>query len=284
MTAAFDRNTLGHYMEEITRIPLLSRDEELELGRRIHTGNDPEALNRLVESNLRLVVKIAHDFTDRGLSIDDLVAEGNIGLTKAAKRFDPTRGAKFSTYASWWIRQSIQRALAGQARTIRLPVHAIEKVTQIHRAETELRGETGREPTDGDIARRTKLNRAKVGHLRAVSNPPMSLDEPITEDGRTATETVGDDTAASPYEELSFRDIVSHLDRLLGSLSERERRILNARFGLAGATPRTLTEVGEEFGITRERIRQLQNSALSKLRAALLAIETPPSLAAALLN
>ncbi|HUF61702.1 MAG TPA: RNA polymerase sigma factor RpoD/SigA [Verrucomicrobiales bacterium] len=282
MTAAFDRNTLGHYMEEIIRIPLLSRDEELRLGRRIQTGKDPEALNRLVESNLRLVVKIAHDFTDRGLSIEDLVAEGNIGLTKAAKRFDPTRGAKFSTYASWWIRQAIQRALAGQARTIRLPVHAIGKVTQINRIEMDLRAETGREPTDAEIARRAKLDRAKVGHLRAVSNAPMSLDEPLTEDGRTATEVVGDETAVSPFDQLSSRDIALQLDRLLDSLNERERRILDARFGLAGGSPRTLREVGEEFGITRERIRQLQNSALSKLRSALLAIETPPSLLAAL--
>jgi RNA polymerase primary sigma factor len=282
MNAVSDRNTLGHYMEEISRVPLLSRDEELELAARIQEHRDPEALGCLIEANLRLVVKIAHDYTDRGLSIDDLVAEGNMGLTKAAKRFDPKRGAKFSTYAAWWIRQAMQRALAGQARTIRLPVHAIEKVTRIHRSELDLRNETGLEPTDAQIARRAKMSKAKVNHLRGVSSAPISLDEPLSEGGRSAADSIADESAVSPCEDLSSRDIAGQLERLLRGLNDRERRILDARFGLAGGVPRTLTEVGQEFGITRERIRQLQNAALSKLRAALMAMETPPSLMAAL--
>lgn len=263
------------YLREIGKTPLLTVEEEVELAAKIKAG-DKEARTHMIKANLRLVVKIAHDYANFGLPLLDLVSEGNIGLMKAVERFDPAKGGKLSTYAAWWIKQSIKRALANQSKTIRLPVHLVDKITKIRRVSTSMSEFLGREPTDEELAEEVGISAAKLAQLRTVSIRPASLDAPMNEDDSTQFgEIIGDDTAVDPAENLSDRDLQEEISDLLGVLDDRERKIIMSRFGLDGGNTRTLEEVGVKFGVTRERIRQLQNIALAKLRRALRKREHP---------
>jgi RNA polymerase primary sigma factor len=263
------------YMREIAQTPLLTQEEEVDLAAKIRAG-DPEARSKMIRANLRLVVKIAHDYSHFGLPMADLISEGNIGLMKAVERFDPSKGGKLSTYAAWWIKQSIKRALANQSKTIRLPVHLVDKIAKIRRLSVSLSEELGREPTDDELAEEVGIPAPKLAQLRVASMRPASLDAPVSEeDSKELGETVGDEEAHSPLEQLSDSNLIDELGGILGVLDERERRIITARFGLEGGNPKTLEEVGRRFGVTRERIRQLQNGALRKLRRALNRREKP---------
>ena len=263
------------YMREIGKTPLLTIQEEIVLAAKIKRGNK-EARATMIKANLRLVVKIAHDYGNIGLPLMDLISEGNIGLMKAVERFDPAKGGKLSTYAAWWIKQSIKRALANQSKTIRLPVHLVDKISKIRRVAISMSEALGREPTDEELAEEVGICAAKLAQLRTVSIRPASLDAPMSEeDGTQFGEIVGDDNAVDPAENLSDKNMQEEIADLLHVLDERERKIIMARFGLDGGNARTLEEVGEKFGVTRERIRQLQNMALAKLRRALRKREHP---------
>jgi RNA polymerase primary sigma factor len=265
-----ERNNLQLYLQEIGKTPLLTIDEEVKLAKRIMKG-DKAARDHMISANLRLVVKIAMDYKDFGLPLLDLISEGNLGLIKAVERFDPSKGGKLSTYAAWWIKQSIKRALANQSKTIRLPVHLVDKISKMRRTAMALTEELGREPTDEEIAIELQVPTSKVAHLKSVSVRPASLDAPIGEDGDSTTfgEIVGDDNAVSPAENLQLSGRNSALNALVESLDPREAEIIRYRFGLDGRDELTLEEVGEKFRVTRERVRQLQNLALSKMRKAL---------------
>tara|TARA_R110000850_G_scaffold150491_4_gene273077 strand:+ start:2143 stop:3021 length:879 start_codon:yes stop_codon:yes gene_type:complete len=263
------------YLREIGKTALLTREEEVELADRIKNG-DKEARAHMIKANLRLVVKIAQDYANYGLPLLDLISEGNIGLMKAVERFDPNKGGKLSTYAAWWIKQSIKRALANQSKTIRLPVHMVDKISKMRRVAMVLSEELGREPTDEELSEEIGIDRAKLSQLKSAAQRPASLDAPIGDDDSTQFgEIIGDEKARTPLELLSHKNMHMQLDDLLEVLDERERKIVDARFGLAGQKPKTLEEVGQEFGVTRERIRQLQNIALKKLRRALQKKEDP---------
>lgn len=263
------------YLREIGKTALLTPQEEIELAERIKKG-DKEARSHMIQANLRLVVKIAQDYANYGLPLLDLISEGNIGLMKAVERFDPNKGGKLSTYAAWWIKQSIKRALANQSKTIRLPVHMVDKISKMRRVAMVLSEELGRDPTDDELSEEIGIDRGKLAQLKAASLRPASLDAPISEDDNTEFgEIVGDNSAQTPFELLSHKNMHGQLDTLLEVLDSRERKIIDARFGLAGQKPKTLEEVGQEFGVTRERIRQLQNIALKKLRRALQKKEDP---------
>ena len=270
-----ERSTIKQYLTEIGKIALLTPAEEVALAKRIKRG-DREARNHMIQANLRLVVKIAHDYKDFGLPLLDLISEGNIGLIKAVERFDPAKGGKLSTYAAWWIKQSIKRALANQSKTIRLPVHLVDKISRMRKTATALTEEFGREPTDEEIAIEMQIPVNKIAHMKSVSVRPASLDAPINdEDGGTPFgEIVGDENAASPYETLREKNIQGDLRDLLASLEEREATIIKMRFGLDGHNEMTLEEVGKLFNVTRERVRQLQNLAISKMRKAMRRVET----------
>jgi RNA polymerase primary sigma factor len=265
-----ERNNLQLYLQEIGKTPLLTIDEEVSLAKRILKG-DKAARDHMISANLRLVVKIAMDYKDFGLPLLDLISEGNIGLIKAVERFDPTKGGKLSTYAAWWIKQSIKRALANQSKTIRLPVHLVDKISKMRRTAMALTEELGREPTDEEIAIELQVPTSKVAHLKSVSVRPASLDAPIGEDSDSTTfgEIVGDENAATPFEQLRDNNQNFALNELVGSLDPREAEIIRYRFGLDGRDELTLEEVGTKFHVTRERVRQLQNLALSKMRKAL---------------
>jgi RNA polymerase primary sigma factor len=265
-----ERNNLQLYLQEIGKTPLLTIDEEVKLAKRIMKG-DKAARDHMISANLRLVVKIAMDYKDFGLPLLDLISEGNLGLIKAVERFDPSKGGKLSTYAAWWIKQSIKRALANQSKTIRLPVHLVDKISKMRRTAMALTEELGREPTDEEIAIELQVPTSKVAHLKSVSVRPASLDAPIGEDGDSTTfgEIVGDDNAVSPAESLQVTGQNTALNALVESLDPREAEIIRYRFGLEGRDELTLEEVGEKFRVTRERVRQLQNLALSKMRKAL---------------
>jgi RNA polymerase primary sigma factor len=268
-------SSLKIYLREISETPLLTIEEEIELAAKIKTG-DKEARAHMIRANLRLVVKIAQDYSNYGLPLSDLISEGNIGLMKAVERFDPAKGGKLSTYAAWWIKQSIKRALANQSKTIRLPVHMVDKIAKMRRISTILAEALGREPTDQELAEEIGIPRAKLAMLMQASQRPTSLDAPINEGESTDySEVIGDERASTPFEMLSDKNMANQLDGLLDVLDERERRIIDERFGLNGKKPLTLEEVGREFGVTRERIRQLQNSALTKMRRALRKKEKP---------
>ncbi len=263
------------YLREIGKTALLTPQQEIELADRIKKG-DKEARSHMIQANLRLVVKIAQDYANYGLPLLDLISEGNIGLMKAVERFDPNKGGKLSTYAAWWIKQSIKRALANQSKTIRLPVHMVDKISKMRRVAMVLSEELGRDPTDDELSEEIGIDRGKLAQLKAASLRPASLDAPISEDDNTEFgEIVGDDSAQTPFELLSHKNMHGQLDTLLEVLDDRERKIIDARFGLEGQKPKTLEEVGQEFGVTRERIRQLQNIALKKLRRALQKKEDP---------
>jgi RNA polymerase primary sigma factor len=272
---------LNRYVREIGRIPLLTLQQEIDLAGKIKKG-DAAARERMINSNLRLVVTIAHDYANLGLPLLDLISEGNIGLTKAVERFDPEKGAKLSTYAAWWIKQSIKRALANQSKTIRLPVHLGAKLAKVRRVSLQMSDELGREPTDDELAEEIGITSEKVARLRSVGIRPASLNAPIGDDDSTEfAETVGDEEAQTPFELLRDKNLLNEMDGLLDVLDAREKKIISQRFGLDGGTPKTLEDVGKDFGITRERIRQLQNIALTKLRRALSKKEDPGKLLAA---
>jgi RNA polymerase primary sigma factor len=263
------------YLREIGQIPLLTPEQEIELAARIKKG-DSEARALMIRSNLRLVVKIAHDYANLGLPLLDLISEGNIGLMKAVERFDPAKGGKLSTYAAWWIKQSIKRALANQSKTIRLPVHLVDKISKMRRVAMQMSEELGREPTDDELAEEVGLSAAKVSQLKTVAIRPASLDAPISDDDTTEFgEIVGDADALTPFERLRDKNLRDEVGDLLSVLDEREKKIIFSRFGLDGGKAKTLEEVGKKFGVTRERIRQLQNIALMKLRRALQKKEKP---------
>jgi RNA polymerase primary sigma factor len=263
------------YLREIGQIPLLTPEQEIELAARIKKG-DAEARALMIRSNLRLVVKIAHDYANLGLPLLDLISEGNIGLMKAVERFDPAKGGKLSTYAAWWIKQSIKRALANQSKTIRLPVHLVDKISKMRRVAMQMSEELGREPTDDELAEEVGLSAAKVSQLKTVAIRPASLDAPISDDDTTEFgEIVGDAEALTPFERLRDKNLRDEVGDLLSVLDEREKKIIFSRFGLDGGKAKTLEEVGKKFGVTRERIRQLQNIALMKLRRALQKKEKP---------
>jgi len=263
------------YLREIGQIALLTPAEEIELAARIKKG-DKEARAKMIRANLRLVVKIAHDYNNLGLPLLDLISEGNIGLMKAVERFDPAKGGKLSTYAAWWIKQSIKRALANQSKTIRLPVHLVDKISKMRRVALQMSEELGREPTDDELAEEVGMAPAKVSQLKTVSIRPASLDAPISDDDTTEFgEIVGDEEALTPFEQLRDQNLRDEVSELISVLDEREKKIIFSRFGLDGGKPKTLEEVGRKFGVTRERIRQLQNIALMKLRRALQKKEKP---------
>ena len=264
-----DNSSLKLYLKEISRTPLITVEEEIQLAERIKNG-DGEARAHMIRANLRLVVKIAQEYSNYGLPVMDLISEGNIGLMKAVERFDPAKGGKLSTYAAWWIKQSIKRALANQSKTIRLPVHMVDKIAKMRRISTMLAEALGREPTDDELSEEIGLPRRKLAMLKQASQRPTSLDAPINDGESTEFgDIIGDDRADNPLDVLSDKNLHGELDHLLGVLDQRERRIIDERFGLNGRKPMTLEEVGREFGVTRERIRQLQNSALTKMRRAL---------------
>lgn len=276
MSMATENNSsLNLYMREISATPLLTPAEEIDLAARIKSG-DKEARAKMINANLRLVVKIAQDYSGYGLPLPDLISEGNIGLMKAVERFDPEKGGKLSTYAAWWIKQSIKRALANQSKTIRLPIHMVDKIAKMRRISAMLAEALGREPTDDEMAEEIGLPRRKLAMLKQASQRPTSLDAPIDEDeGTQYSEIIGDESAENPLHALSEKNLHGELDDLLAVLDQRERQIIDERFGLSGRKPLTLEEVGREFGVTRERIRQLQNVALTKMRKALRRKELP---------
>jgi len=260
-------DALHLYLREIGQVNLLTPAEEIALAKRIKRG-DQNARELMIKANLRLVVKIARDYEGLGLPLLDLINEGNIGLMKGVERFDPKKGAKLSTYASWWIKQGIKRALANQSKTIRLPVHVVDKVAHIRRAELKLQEELKRDPTDGELAKELNLNSRNVREYREASRAPVSLDAPLgTDESDSVSELVADPNAAAPFARIVADTDSRLLREVLATLSERERTILSLRFGLDDGEPRTLEEVGQHFHVTRERIRQIQEQALRQLRA-----------------
>ena len=259
-------SAMGLYLREIGQVPLLTPGEEVELAARIKAG-DEEARAHMIKANLRLVVKIARDYEGFGLPLLDLINEGNIGLMRAVEKFDPSKGAKLSTYSSWWIKQSIKRALANQSKTIRIPVHMVDKIARMRRVVLRLQEELGREPADEEVAEELGVPVRRVTRMRTASIRPVSLDAMVgAEDSRSVGETIADENAPTAYEQLENRTTTHLLLKLVKQLDLREFEILRQRFGLDGSRPRTLEEIGRQFRITRERIRQLQNEALAKLR------------------
>ena len=254
------------YLKEIGRVPLLTPEEEIELAQRMAQG-DPYAKKRLSEANLRLVVSIAKRYVGRGMQFLDLIQEGNLGLIKAVEKFDYTKGYKFSTYATWWIRQAITRAIADQARTIRIPVHMVETITKVKKVSSTLLHKNGREATAEEIAEELKLPLDRVREIIRISQDPVSLETPIGEEEDSHLgDFIPDEEAPAPAEAASQMLLKEQLDDVLGTLTEREGKVLRLRFGLDDGRQRTLEEVGKEFNVTRERIRQIEAKALRKLR------------------
>ncbi|GAB4269093.1 RNA polymerase sigma factor RpoD [Thermincola ferriacetica] len=254
------------YLKEIGRVPLLTAEEEVELAKRMETG-DEEAKRRLAEANLRLVVSIAKRYVGRGLLFLDLIQEGNLGLIKAVEKFDYRKGYKFSTYATWWIRQAITRAIADQARTIRIPVHMVETINKLIRVSRQLLQELGREPTPEEIAAEMDIPVDRVREIMKIAQKPVSLETPIGEEEDSHLgDFIEDQDAPAPAEAASFILLREQLEEVLETLTPREEKVLRLRFGLDDGRSRTLEEVGQEFGVTRERIRQIEAKALRKLR------------------
>ena len=280
------------YLREIGRVPLLTAEDEVELAKAIEAGlfadeklagslpcrgarraelsllaaEGLRAKQRLIEANLRLVVSIAKRYIGRGLSFLDLIQEGNLGLIRAVEKFDYTKGYKFSTYATWWIRQAITRAIADQARTIRIPVHMVETINKMARVQRQLHQDLGREATPGEIGAEMGLSAARVAEIQRIAQEPVSLQAPIGEEDSDLGDFIEDTDAVVPMEAAAFIMLQDQLEQILDSLSGREQKIIQLRFGLTDGHPRTLEEVGREFGVTRERIRQIESKTLAKLR------------------
>lgn len=275
----YDSNSaLNLYLSEIAKTSLLTTEEEIELARRIKKG-DRQAREKMIKANLRLVVKIARDYENYGMPLLDLINEGNIGLMKGVERFDPTKGAKFSTYGAWWIKQSVKRALANQSKTIRLPVHVVDKVAHIRRASLKLQEIFGREPSDEELSEELGISRRRVAQYRAAAVAPTSLDASLgDDDSNRIADVVEDERAETPYQELEEKTNTQLVREMLEKLDERESTILALRFNLNGEREETLEEIGQRFGVTRERIRQIQEIALGKLRKMIEKLEfpTPP--------
>ncbi len=259
-------DALQLYLREIGKTPLLTREEENKLAAQVQRGSK-RAREQMIKANLRLVVKISHDYANFGMPLLDLINEGNIGLMKAVERFNPRKGAKLSTYAALWIKQSIRRALSNQSKTIRLPVHVVDKVHKLNRAVQKLTEKLGREPSDAELGKVLEVPTAKVAALRKLGVSPISLDAPIgdEEDGRFG-DIVQDEGALTPYELLRVKTMRQEIREHVKYLAPREAEILTLRFGLDGQSPRTLEQVGKRFKVTRERVRQIQEIALRKLR------------------
>ena len=275
MTAENNDTAMKVYLREIGRTPLLTPQQEIELAAKIK-NDDGKARALMISSNLRLVVTIAQDYANLGLPLLDVISEGNIGLMTAVDRFDPAKGAKLSTYAAWWIRQSIKRALSNQSKTIRLPVHLGDKISKMRRVAMQMSEELGREPTDDELGEEIGIAGGKVSHLKTTSIRPASLDAPISDDDLTEFgESVADEEARTPFELLRDKDLHNEVDGLLKELDDREKKIIAQRFGFGGGERKTLQEVGNKLRVSRERIRQLENIALSKLRRALSQKEGP---------
>src|ERR1700751_5386597 len=262
-----DANPIDPFLAKIGKTALLTPPEEIRLAKRIERGDD-DAKQEMVEANLRLVVSIAKKYRNQGLPFLDLIQEGTIGLVRAAEKFDHRKGFKFSTYATWWIRQAVARALADKARTIRMPVHIVEKLNKIVRTERKLRAELGREPYAWEIGDELELDAAEVESIRRSSQPPVSLEKPVGDDEESEFgHFLTDENEALPDEVAEVELRKAALKRVLSSLSPRERRVLELRYGLDGEPPRTLDEVGRTFNVTRERIRQIENQSLKKLQS-----------------
>jgi RNA polymerase primary sigma factor len=260
-------DALQLFLKDIGKVPLLTAAQEVELAKRIERG-DHAAKQKMVESNLRLVVSIAKNYRNQGLPFLDLIQEGTIGLVRAAEKFDYRKGFKFSTYATWWIRQAVARALADKARTIRMPVHVVEKLNKIGRIERKLLGELGREPTTEEIARELDLEPDEIDQIRRTAQAPISLEKPVGDEEESEFgHFLADETAPAPDDAVETTLRKETLANILQTLSLRERRVLEMRYGLDGQHPRTLDEVGRTFNVTRERVRQIENQCLKKLQA-----------------
>ena len=259
------RGRLGLYLAEISKVKLLTAEQEIELAGRIKAG-DIGAREDMIKANLRLVVKIARGYEGLGLPLMDLISEGNIGLMKAVERFDPAEGAKLSTYACWWIKQFIRRALANQSKTIRVPCHLVSKIWKMNRLAGEMATVLGRDPSDEELAEEMGTTILRVGQMRAANNRAVSLDATLGEDSGTLGEMIEDEKAEGPSEKLQGKAAISMLCEMVSKLSPREAEIVRARFGLDGSVPKVLDEIGKALGITRERVRQIQSGALTKLR------------------
>jgi len=272
---AYRPDALHLYLREIGRVKLLTPKEELALARRIKRG-DKAAREHMIKANLRLVVKIARDYEGMGVPLLDLINEGNLGLMKGVEKFDPDKGAKLSTYAAWWIKQNIRLALANQSKTIRLPVHVVDRLAHLRRAEVRLRETLGHEPSEEELAHELNLDARRVRKYRQASLAPVSLDAPIGDDDSSRiAEVVADPNAALPFDRLVRETDTELVQEVLTTLSPRESAILSLRFGLEDGNQRSLEEVGEHFDLTRERIRQIQELALKKLRAKMEARDRP---------
>jgi RNA polymerase primary sigma factor len=259
-------HTIRIYLREIGQTDLLTPADEVRLAKRIKRG-DEEARKLMIRANLRLVVKIAQDYARYGLPLLDLISEGNIGLMKAVERFDPKKGGKLSTYAAWWIKQSIKRALANQSKTIRLPAHLVDKISRMRRMQHTLTEKLGREPSNEELADALDVKASVIEHWKTVSLRPTSLDAPIgDDDSGEFSDIIGDDRVRSPFDEINDRQLREEAEELMERLDKRERDILKYRYGLKGARVETLETVGKRFDITRERVRQIQNAALLKMR------------------
>ncbi|WP_025323948.1 sigma-70 family RNA polymerase sigma factor [Deferrisoma camini] len=259
-------STISIYLSEIRQTRLLTPDEEKELAARVQAG-DPGARQRMIECNLRLVVTIAKRYVNRGLPLLDLIEEGNLGLIRAVERFRPDKGCRFSTYATWWIRQSIERALVNQSDTVRLPVHVAEEINRLRRAAEEIRGKEGTEPDEEALAQKIDRDLEHVRRLMRLARRTFSLDQPLgTDEDYTLQDVIEDPSAQDPEEMVLEDDRLRVLERWLQDLRPRERRVLELRYGLGDEAPQTLEQIGREFGVTRERIRQIEMNALKKLR------------------
>ena len=266
---AFADDSVRLYLREIGKIPLLTQEEELELAKKAAKGNK-KAKDKMVEANMRLVVSIAKRYSGRGLDFLDLIQEGNTGLLRAVEKFDPDKGFKFSTYATWWIRQAITRAIADQARTIRIPVHMVETINKVLRATRKLTQELNREPTIEEVAKEMDMEPEKVEYVMKIKQDIASLDQSVGRDGDDEDSVLGDfvedEERISPEDSAANQILKEQLATIISTLSEREQKIIKLRFGIGGGRPHTLEEVGAEFSVTRERIRQIEAKALSKLR------------------
>ena len=266
---AFADDSVRLYLREIGKIPLLTPEEEADLAQRIVKG-DKKAKDKMVESNMRLVVSIAKRYGGRGLDFLDLIQEGNTGLLRAVEKFDPDKGFKFSTYATWWVRQAITRAIADQARTIRIPVHMVETINKVLRTTRKLTAELNREPTNEEIAKALDMEPEKIDYVMRIKQDIASLDASVGRDGDDEDSVLGDfvedEDRASPEESAANQILKEQLSEIIATLTDREQKIIRLRFGIGGGRPHTLEEVGNEFDVTRERIRQIEAKALSKLR------------------